>query len=125
MKLIQVKSTCYVDPNTQTEVNGVYVGTRPVLINPPNRNEQQIHDSGQHLSYGQPYCVICGLAEDNRNWLRLELEDGWQTVRPVTDIRPHADLDCPCGSKVDYLNKIVVHNSFEDKKRIDEAMGQL
>lgn len=73
--------------------------------------------------------------KEKQKWLRLDADDGWQVVIPETDIKPHgfpegkqkaslAWLDCPCKPRVDALNKIIVHNSFEDKKLIDDAMGQ-
>lgn len=73
--------------------------------------------------------------EDKQRWLRLDGDDSWQIVIPDSDIKPHsvdphptkkeiAGIDCPCKPKIDFLNKIIVHNSFEDMKRIDESMGK-
>lgn len=82
---------------------------------------------------------------EEKNWLVLELEEGWKAVMPAVDIRPHsaitveeaeqlknipetklevADLDCPCKPKLDYLNKMIVHNSFSDTNRINKAMEE-
>ena len=77
-------------------------------------------------------------------WLRLDIGDGWQMVLPEEDIAPHttatqdeiarvkesgsgelevAGMVCPCAPKVDATNQIIVHNSFEDAARIEEAMS--
>lgn len=68
-----------------------------------------------------------------QKWLVLE-EKGWQVVIPDFDIRPHAKvkiskgkmklawMDCPCKPKVSVLDKIIIHNSYMDKQKIDESM---
>ena len=74
------------------------------------------------------------MREEKQKWLRLDGDDGWQIVIPEVDIKPHstdthptkrelAELNCPCKPKIDVLNKIIVHNSFEDAERIDKAMN--
>ena len=66
-------------------------------------------------------------------WLRLE-HRGWTIVIPEADIKPHAWLepgksevvislfDCPCKPSISWDDKEVVHNSFEDEKRIEDSM---
>ena len=61
-------------------------------------------------------------------WLLLEGDDGWQIVVPERDSKPHATLilidgenkeadlagwECPCKPKVEWKDKIIVHNSFQ------------
>lgn len=71
--------------------------------------------------------------EQKLKWLRIDGENGWQIIVPESDIKPHgfpqgknktelAWLDCPCSPKINYLNKIIVHNSFEEKQKIEEAI---
>lgn len=73
----------------------------------------------------------------------MDAEDGWQIVIPESDILPHADITpeqadklkavgnaelevagmtCPCKPKVDVGSRIIIHNSFEDQVRINDAM---
>ena len=81
--------------------------------------------------------------EERGTWLRLDIEDGWQIIVPVTDTRPHATLseseadalkksgrevelagiDCPCKPKIDLGNRQIIHNSFEDEERIQKAIN--
>ena len=75
--------------------------------------------------------------KDKQRWLRLDGDEGWQIVMPDTDILPHSltssknesnDLaweNCPCKPQINFLDKIIVHNSFEVKKAIDESMDSL
>ena len=69
--------------------------------------------------------------EPKQMWLRLE-DEGWQIVIPETDSKPHAtlilidsqtkeqhadlaDYDCPCKPRIEWTNKIIIHNSFEEE----------
>lgn len=83
--------------------------------------------------------------KEKQQWLRLDGDDGWQIVIPESDTRPHAILtneeasrvkankdkvelagiDCPCNPKVNYLDKIIVHNSFNDEDRIEQSMKDI
>ncbi len=78
-------------------------------------------------------------------WVRLENPDEYyQHVVPESDIKPHgwpvkgskevvlADIDCPCKPRIEYKNSkgleyvkpIIVHNSFEQEKYLDELIPQ-
>lgn len=69
-------------------------------------------------------------------WIVAE-ENNCVHVLPETDTMPHgfpkenvaeiSDLNCPCKPKVDFSGKkpMIVHNSFEQSKIIDEAMSNL
>lgn len=68
-----------------------------------------------------------------QKWLRLDMKGGWQIIVPEIDIEPHgfpektedtelAGLNCPCKPEVTVGGKMIIHNSFLDIKRIDEAM---
>ena len=74
--------------------------------------------------------------EDKQEWLTIELGDGWKAIVPELDIEPHgfmtisekgdielAGMDCVCKPKINSTSQLVIHNSFRDKKRIDEAMS--
>lgn len=69
------------------------------------------------------------------NWVVLE-SDGWRIVMPQIDTKPHStqiegvELElawskCPCEPKVDFSAQMIVHNSFEDTEKIDEAIKQI
>jgi len=71
--------------------------------------------------------------QDKQKWLRLDANDGWQVVIPDFDSKPHSTdtkktgmdlawLSCPCKPEVNILDKIIVHNSFIDQKRILDSM---
>jgi hypothetical protein len=72
-----------------------------------------------------------------QKWLVLEGDDGWQIVIPETDTKPHSTdnsnkvkkelsyIDCPCFPKIDYLNKIIIHNSFKDTIIIEESVNKI
>lgn len=67
-----------------------------------------------------------------KKWLVLELEDNWQMILPDEDIKPHSkvifdfngkkeapvceDMSCPCNPKIDFINKLVIHNSFDNRE---------
>lgn len=69
---------------------------------------------------------------DKQTWLRIE-SNGWQIIVPETDEKPHGigegkDLelawnDCPCNPKINFLDKMIVHNSYVDTRKISEAMN--
>lgn len=70
------------------------------------------------------------------NWLSFKDESGWIHILPDTDIKPHsiekegltrklATINCPCKPKVDYLGQRIIHNSFEDQKRIEESVSKI
>lgn len=75
--------------------------------------------------------------KDEHKWLVIEDESGWTVVIPDFDIKPHgfpqngkdgvelAGFDCPCGVKVDWENKIIIHESFTYRKRIEDSMNRL
>lgn len=77
------------------------------------------------------------MSKEKQKWLRLDGDEGWQIVIPDIDIKPHSltaskteqnDLaweNCPCKPKINFGDKIIVHNSFEDEKRIEESMSLL
>lgn len=71
---------------------------------------------------------------EKQKWLRLDGDNGWQIIVPDTDIKPHgfpkgknkvelAGKFCPCEPKIYEKDKIIIHNSFQDKERIEEAMN--
>ena len=72
--------------------------------------------------------------EEKQKWLRLDVDDGWQIVVPNFDNKPHAiilegqtkaelaDANCPCKPKIDWIDKIIIHNSFIDKEKIDKSL---
>ncbi len=75
---------------------------------------------------------------EKQEWLVLELDEGWTMVVPEIDIERHhfmtiseegekdvRGLDCPCGVKIEVGRKMIVHNSFRDKKKIEESMSKL
>ena len=67
-----------------------------------------------------------------RDWLLLELEGEWQMIVPDNDIKPHSkvvmnfpngekkafldDIDCPCRPNIDWDNKIIIHNAFDERE---------
>lgn len=76
-------------------------------------------------------------------WITLE-DDTCVIVMPETDIKPHgfrkgdeksvelAGMNCPCNPRMitgtalgPYKKPMIVHNSFEDSKAIDEAIKNL
>lgn len=73
---------------------------------------------------------------EKQKWLRLDHENGWQSVVPDIDIKPHGfpkeketvemeAENCPCKPKIDLGNRIIVHNSFEDMERIEKSLKTL
>lgn len=81
------------------------------------------------------------MKKEKQKWLRVGGDDGWQIVIPESDSKPHAvdqekakndekkrDLawmDCPCKPKLNYLDKVIVHNSFQDQAKINESMNKI
>lgn len=67
MKIIKVSKRIYADTGAlsgvKTEYGMVWSPTRPELIRPGSPKERLYHWLGYHVSYGQPFCVMCGLAE--------------------------------------------------------------
>lgn len=75
--------------------------------------------------------------KEQQKWLILESDDDWQIIMPDVDIQPHstdnsnskkkdvAYIDCPCLPKIDYLNKIIIHNSFRDSVLIDKSLENI
>lgn len=69
-------------------------------------------------------------------WVVLEDKDSVH-VLPEEDIKPHgfpdkegtradlANIDCPCKPKLDFSGRkpVVVHNSFEQDKILDEIIS--
>ena len=56
--IIEVQDEIYTDPNTSYEKDGKWVPATPEPY-PPTILENIAHALGQHISFGQPYCVIC------------------------------------------------------------------
>ena len=72
------------------------------------------------------------MTTEQSKWLVLE-DDGWQVVIPETDILPHgypdgklktelAGQNCPCKPKINWQDKMIVHNSFKDKQKVEESI---
>lgn len=72
--------------------------------------------------------------KEHSKWLVLD-DEGWKIVMPETDIAPHstetegeerelAHASCPCKPKVSYEDLMVIHNSFAEKKAVDEALKE-
>lgn len=68
---------------------------------------------------------------NKKPWLVLNLGDGWSAVLPDNDTKPHAkivlvsgeektatvaEFDCPCKPQVDFKDKIIIHNAFDERK---------
>ena len=74
--------------------------------------------------------------KDKQKWLRLDDED-WQIVIPDIDIKPHGILkvgelkvelagrECPCNPKINWEDKIIVHNSFQDIEKIEKSLKNI
>ena len=71
--------------------------------------------------------------KSKQKWLVLE-DDGWQIVIPDSDILPHgfpqgkkktelAGHDCPCKPKINWNDRMIIHNSFQDSQRIKDSIG--
>ena len=56
---MKVSNKLYSDPSVQVQGSG---GGGLVLYK-PNLIEKIKHALGKHWSYGQPFCVVCGLEE--------------------------------------------------------------
>lgn len=67
MKYIEVEKTFYTDPQAsylaKTDVGDMWLPLRPDLMQGGSIKERLMHWLGYHFSYGQPYCVMCGLKE--------------------------------------------------------------
>jgi len=66
-----------------------------------------------------------------KKWLILELEDNWKMIFPDEDVKPHSkiiinfnnieeaivsqDMSCPCSPKIDFKDKIIIHNAFDGR----------
>lgn len=68
MKIIEVFNTPATIEGASVQVRpGVWQGAKPELIEPMNVKEWWYHTvRKKHISYGQPYCVICGKKEKRR-----------------------------------------------------------
>lgn len=72
---------------------------------------------------------------EKQKWLRIE-ESGWQIIIPDIDTRPHsltsdkeginelAGFTCPCQPEIDYMNRIIIHNSFEQMEIVDRSIRE-
>ncbi len=60
-------------------------------------------------------------------WIRADAKEGWQIVYPRTDLQMHQlnNEICPCKPKINFGDKIIVHNSFTDIQRIDKSISSL
>lgn len=76
------------------------------------------------------------MSKKSQKWLRLDHENGWQSVVPDFDIKPHgfpqgkkkAELEaenCPCKPKINFKSQIIIHNSFQDIERIEKSLKTL
>ena len=68
-----------------------------------------------------------------KHWLRLDLENDWQAVVPQNDIDPHSTVilnypdgkkegdlagwECSCKPSVDFKDKLIIHNSFDNREK--------
>ena len=97
-----------------------------------------------HITLGkhhfQFYSVISHntrtMKEEKQKWLVLD-DDGWTIIIPDFDSKPHSSdlsesknkelswIDCPCNPKVDLLGQVIIHNSFIDKEKVDNAITNL
>lgn len=63
MKTIAVENVIYLAPDVATSRDGKHwEPAKPELLS-PNLRERFWHALGYHFSYGQPFCVACGLSE--------------------------------------------------------------
>lgn len=69
------------------------------------------------------------------NWIVLE-DEGWNIIIPRVDSKPHstdpegktrtlAYANCPCDPVILWRSQKVIHNSFADKEKVDNAMEKL
>jgi hypothetical protein len=47
----------------------------------------------------------------------------WQHVSPNNDLQEHilVGFNCPCNPRIDFNNRIVIHNSWDCRESIEEA----
>lgn len=72
--------------------------------------------------------------KEKQRWALLDLDDCWQAVVPTPDSKPHSTLilvigkkqeadlagwDCPCKPRVEWKDKIIIHNSFDCTPLLD------
>lgn len=63
MRYIQVTAQDYLSPDSATSRDGKHwEAAKPMLLF-PNLRERFIHWRGNHFTFGQPYCVVCGKEE--------------------------------------------------------------
>lgn len=75
------------------------------------------------------------MEKGKQKWLILDGGGGWQIIVPNIDDKPHgfpkgdkaklSDWDCPCKPKIDWIDKIIIHNSFIDMERIEKSLNKL
>lgn len=66
MRYIKVTNEYYTDSSTARLEEGIWKPARPELLY-PTVFERVMHLFGGHITFGQPYCVICGKCEDLEN----------------------------------------------------------
>lgn len=71
--------------------------------------------------------------KEKTKWCRLQ-ENGWSIVIPETDSKPHgfpdarcgkaklSGHDCPCSPDIDWINRAILHHSFDDKETINKSL---
>lgn len=73
---------------------------------------------------------------EKQKWLRFKDDFNWTIVMPDFDSKPHGFPEdttkalleyasCPCNPIVDFENSIIIHNSFIDQEKIEEAMKKV
>lgn len=65
---------------------------------------------------------------EKQRWLTIEYDHTpWIVVVPHTDILPHDHLNrnCACKPDIDLMSTLICHNSFQEKKAVDDAMNNL
>lgn len=71
--------------------------------------------------------------DEPTKWVTFKDDSGWFVVVPESDIAPHghakvgetdvelAGFDCPCGPRVDWQNSMIIHNSFAEREKTQDA----
>ena len=68
-------------------------------------------------------------APDNHGGYMVYVREGFNTVVPMSDIKPHdiytAKCQCNPRSSIDDETLHIIHESFEEKEALDNAMNNL
>lgn len=65
---------------------------------------------------------------EKQRWVTIEYDHTpWIVVIPSEDILPHDNLNtkCECKPDIDFMSTLIVHNSFQERKAVDDAMKKL